>query len=189
MKAFVTICMVLCLTSVASATTYVLGFDNITTDDWATIPDGYGGFDWSNSEAVIEGYAGYYTEAAVSGDYAFNNDGWTSIVATVLSSGTFDFYGAYFSPADALDHADVIAEGFLGGISQGTVTIQFTGATPVWVDCSSLAGIDELVFTSQGTVGEHDAFWAMDDFASSVPEPATLSLLAFGGVALLRRRR
>jgi len=182
------ICMVLSLVTVASAT--VLNFDDITQGSWDTISDGYGGFNWTNSEAVVEGYAGYYTESAVSDFYAFDNA--SGLTATVVSQfGTFDFLGAWFSPANAAQPGTIIVEAFAGGSSQGTQSIILTdSATPVWVDFGpAFTGIDELVFTP--TTGGHPAYWAMDDFTytSSVPVPAAVWLLGSGLLGLVGYRR
>ena len=59
-----------------------------------------------------------------------------------------------------------------------------------WVDLTSLGAVDKLQFglssTDNGFFGMNTpAYFAMDNM---VPEPATMSLLALGGLAVLRRR-
>jgi len=180
--------MILAVSSVVNAAPTVLNFDDVTTASWAVIPDGYGGLDWTaNSEVVIEGYAGYYVQSAVSGNYAFDNgDG---VAAATFSSGTFNFYGAYFTPADGANRGDIVVEAFLNDVSQGTQTVELTGEAPLWVDFT-FTGIDELVFTPQGT--GNAAYFAMDNFTYSIiPAPGAILLgsLGVGLVGWLRRRR
>lgn len=182
------ICLIFGLVSVASAS--VLNFDNLTTAAYAEFTS-YGGFDWgSNAQVVKEGYEGWaYLESAVSGDYAFDNNR-AEPVAVSISSGTFDFWGAWFTPADHLFPGNIEVEAFLGGVSQGTKTVVLASVHPLWVDFNSttFTGIDTLVFTPQGS---GNALWfAMDDFTFNVPEPGTMLLLGFGllGIGLVRRK-
>jgi len=184
------------LATVASAT--VLTFDDITSDDWdAPVPSGYGGLplEWSNIGVVVEGYSGgYYGKSAVSGDYAaYNGDGEEASTAS-LSSGTFNFYGAYFTTAakSAGVDGDIEVRGYLDGTQVGTTTtIELVSlADPLWVDFD-LAGIDELVFTPLRT--GHGAYFAMDNFTGSVvPEPISFviwSLLTVVGMTFAGWRR
>jgi len=51
--------------------------------------------------------------------------------------------------------------------------------------------VEPGVFNGVGNdpTGEHYYFWGTAQNAALYPEPATLSLLTLGGLALLRRRR
>ena len=94
-------------------------------------------------------------------------------------------------------------EGFNGGASTGTVDfyladyhfadngLDYIVSDWTWVDMTSLGAVDTVEFTltssDTGVFGMNTpAYFAMD---SMVPEPATMGLLALGGVALLRRRK
>jgi len=152
--------------NIVGAAEVVVNFDDVTTGPWLALPVPYAGFDWGpGAEAVKEGTNGYYTEAAVSGDYAFCNTNGTYII-TVTSPLKFDFIGAYFSPANSSNMGDIIIEAFSEEISQGTTTIDFTEATPLWVDFT-FTGIDKLVFTPDPLEYMPGA-WAMDDFTYDV---------------------
>ena len=191
MKKLIILIAVLAMVNIASAT--VLNFDDIAvTENGVSILDGYGGLplSWSHIGAAgPEGLkGGYYPKSAVSGDnFAYNGAGQVGTVSAL--SGTFDFYGAYFTTATktADTDGDIEVAGYFDGTQVGsTVTIELISlADPVWVDFS-LEGIDELVFTPLRT--GHGAYWAMDDF-TAVPEPMTLCILGLGGLMLRKRKK
>ncbi|NIA22261.1 MAG: PEP-CTERM sorting domain-containing protein [Anaerolineaceae bacterium] len=62
----------------------------------------------------------------------------------------------------------------------GTFTIGVSSTLYGVLDTDGFTGL-----TIEARTAEH---WGADDFSIAVPEPATLSLLALGGLALLRRR-
>ena len=93
--------------------------------------------------------------------------------------------------------------GELGGVAVGSVNFylaDFRSADSgddyivsdwTWVDLSPLGTVDALEFsltsTDNGTFGMNTpAYFAMDNL---VPEPATMSVLALGAIALLRRSK
>ena len=93
-------------------------------------------------------------------------------------------------------------EGFNGGASTGTVDfyladfrfadngLDYIIDDWTWVDLTRLGAVDKLQFgltsTDNGVFGMNTpAYFAMDNL---VPEPATMSLLALSGLAVLRRR-
>jgi hypothetical protein len=87
------------------------------------------------------------------------------------STGVLDFYLADFRFAD--NGLDYIIDDW------------------TWVDMTSLGAVDEVQFslssTDNGIFGMNTpAYFAIDGV---VPEPATMSLLVLGGLAMLRRRK
>ena len=61
---------------------------------------------------------------------------------------------------------------------------QFTESRYTWpFNLSAVAGVGLSVY------GAEDGDYALDELRVDVPEPATMTLLAFGGLLLMRRRR
>lgn len=174
----------------------VLDFEGLTSNDCCDlIPDGYGGFTWSDDFSLINGGnyhpgSGYDT-GTVSGEYtAFNS--WENDVS--IENGTFTWNGAYFTAAWN-NGLNITVEGWAGGsmVYTNTVVVNTTG--PTWFDFN-YENIDTVMFSSSGGTnagyGGYGTHFAMDNFTynASVPEPSTLLLMGSGmaGLALFRRK-
>ncbi len=192
---FCVLVFVICGSASAVPTTAVLTFDGVTTADDAVIPDGYGGFDWSEFyvlDAVnYEDNPSGFLNGLVSGDYVAYNH--FSNPAEILweYSGSFDFVGGYLTAAWR-DGLEVLVEGFLDDtpVYSQAVVVDHDGAT--WFDFNFL-NIDKLRFSSSGGTPAggllgSGAHFVLDDF-TYIPEPATLFLFTFGGFGLLKKRR
>ena len=136
----------------------VINFSGLSTDNFhnppqAPIPNGYGGFNWSNfsslntlndPNATPSGFSHADTDGA-SPDVAFNRRGKP---ASLSRTTDFSFYGAFFTAAwrDGL-HIEV--EGFRDGklVDVKKFTVNSTGPT---FESFDFQNIDKLEFKSWG---------------------------------------
>ena len=176
----------------SSAFSTVLTFDDLTASTGFTQLSGtnYGDLNWSSDFYTLytPGYttSGYQT-GTVSGDYAALN-GFASDVS--ISDGFFNFVGAYFTAAWN-NGLNIRIQGLSGGSVLYDQTIVVDTTAPFWFD-ANFTGIDSLTFSSSGGTsagfsgsGTH---FVMDNFTyTQVPTPATLFLMALGGLFMLRR--
>lgn len=178
-----------------------LTFDDISLGSEAPIPNGYGGFNWSNmyylNSASYSIQNSGYVRGTVSGDYvAFNAFANPGDVLAISSGDTFDFNSTYLTAAWNHD-LNINVQGYLNG------SLVYNQTVVVSDDASTLfnfnyLGIDQLKFvsfggTDAGTPGGGEHF-VMDNFtynAQAVPEPATIGLMGLGllGFVLTRRKR
>ncbi|MBG1271205.1 PEP-CTERM sorting domain-containing protein [Nostoc sp. WHI] len=195
--------IVLGIGAVAQAT--VLTFDDIAAiSGFASIPNGYGGFNWDNF-SYNNGSNGTsrtgYDNGRVSGDYvAFNGFGNPALV----SDSIFDFNSAYLTGAWN-DGLSITVEGFKSGATLYSKTVVVDTTQPTLVNFDYF-GVDELRFTSFGGVepdylietGGRGTQFALDNFtfnekATSVPEPtflpALLSIATLSAGSVLRRKQ
>jgi len=204
MKTKIITIMAILFTITFQAQAYVLTFDDIGTNVSGTIPDGYGGFNWSKSfdEGIfyyinVPLVIGTLTDSGifnslVSGDcvawpspYIYEGKGWIS------SDNPFIFQGVYIT-SQWRDGLNIQVDGYLNGsLVPGystMVTIDTTG--PTWSQFD-YENIDELRFSASGGT-QHNGYeydytnFVMDNF-TYIPEPATLLLFALGTV-LLRKQ-
>jgi len=193
------------LAAVGQAQGGILTFDDLGSESAIPIPDGYGGFDWTDFShmdgTVLAPGSGFDNGRVSNYHVAYNADG----NAAAVCDGAFDFNSAYLTGAWR-DGLNVQVTGFLGKDLLGNPILKYD--TTVTVDTTApklfnfnYLNIDRLVFSSFGgtPAGLADNHFAMDNFTFTtgeqvIPEPASLvvwSLLAALSIsfAYWRRRR
>lgn len=196
-RLFVTALAIGFLGVAAQANSAVIDFEDLVTNYFVSVSDGYHGFNWASGSALIYVLNGPaltpgtgYDNGTVSGvNVAYNAGGGSPSNIDLAGPGTFDFTGAFFTAA--YHNQSVSFQGF------NNSTLMYTSApyainavTPLWIGLN-WSGIDRLSISSSLD------WWALDDFTynshniPATPEPSTLLLLAsgLGGFAFMRRFR
>lgn len=161
-------------------------------------------------------FAGTAMNSYVAENYAVPRDGLTVLRFTSDTQYTFNFTiaASFHNSTDGDPPAASIADGAnlvsynIGGTFTGGTTRAFSGGTTVQIDASATdrdragaiisgksifdSGLNKYVLDLQmgsNTAGGVATINALKLDLAAVPEPGTLSLLAVGSLALLRRRR
>jgi len=188
------------MTAASASADTVVTFDDLTLSGGSPsellVPNGYSGLNWNNFYALNSSTyplsPSGYTAAVVSGtNVAFDGSDPASI--TAVAGTTFDLNSGYFTAAWN-DNLSVTADAYLGGVLMYSPTFLLSATAPT-LENLNFTNVDTVTFSqSGGTLHEGDPGqgleFAMDNLdVNIVPEPASLSLLAVGAIALLSRRR
>jgi hypothetical protein len=169
----------------------VLDFDDLP-ESHSLLDTNYAGLTWEMGNAGVGG-VGYWTTTSAFSNYPhspprniINAYGCTEIGITFPLP--VDMGGAYVGRQGGDIASGVYVNGYShGSFVAGTSVLTDLSTTPVWLDMSGLVGVDRIVFMS--IPGGHSAIYGLDDLTFIyIPEPASLSLLALGGLVLWRRR-
>ena len=181
--------------NINAAHSSVLTFDDVTTDTWDAIPNGYGGLNWTNFwviaphlDSSLDGSSGWQN-GLFSGDFlAYNQAG----APAEVSSGTaFDFVGVNMNAAYR-DGLLVTATGLRNGTPLFQETIEVNTDLAQYF-AFNFIGIDTLQFVSQGGIAPEawdGTHFNIDNFAynaAPVPVPAAVwlfgsSIIGFAGL-------
>lgn len=163
----------------------VLTFDDIPSPiSQMAVPNGYGGFSWSQVNILHKNVAASgsgYKNGLVSGDWvAYNN--FDNLAVT--SGAMFDFTGAWFT--SAWDDANtLVVKGYVGTVEQFSASVGIVKAQATWIQLDFM-GIDKLTLDTTGTQFVMDNFTINE--SAPVPEPSTLILLGAGIAGLVWSR-
>lgn len=187
---------VACLTlaTAGSASAATLNFDdlvpNLQGDTEGIIPNGYGGFNWTNFYFVDStnypgsGYANGTTSPKNVAFIGFPQD---NVFSEISSSTLFTFNNAFFTAA--FNPVNVLIEGFQGTTTLFSETLSLNTTGPNFFE-PNWSGLDRLRFTPQNPTGGDSLYFAMDDFTTTpVPTPALLPGLVGLGLGVLRKKR
>jgi hypothetical protein len=180
----------------SAALAAVLAFDDVP-DDYNLTVNGYGGITWEEGNIGAGGASGLWRATAGPFNYPHTapNDLINARGATLMGVRfplPIDLQGAYVAVQGNINIAwttGLRVHGYNSG-QEVAATDWFTtiSTTPAWFDMSALTNVDRIVFESI-PVYENTGYYGLDDLTFTyVPEPASLSLLALGGLVLWRRR-
>jgi hypothetical protein len=129
--------------------------------------------DWDGGAVYVNVNGGGFTYLDKS---AFSVNGYDSTVALLGAHGNTGQF-AFSIGSAGYPNSTITSSASLGNFTAGdTIQVQFLGAWDQFAN-NATGGTDEWIISSVEVTN------------TEVPEPASLSLLALGGLALMRRRR
>ena len=190
------------LLSFAPLSAAVIGFDDLNASAGDIVLDAfdsYQGFIWKNISVYTStpGFPGF-NNGVISSPNAAYTAGFSSS-SVIASTDPFDFISAYLG-AGWYDGLSVTVTGFFNGSQRfsQTVTVNTTGAQLFTFNFTSINQVD---FTSASVSSTTDPYGCGSSGCSQItlddltllpstppidtPEPATVAIVGFGGVALL----
>jgi hypothetical protein len=197
MKKLITICALLSIVSVASAT--IINFDDLTTpysgggiSDWGFVPSSYAGLEWTgfevtNGASYMSAYSNTYS-APSAPNFAYNGD--DGYLITSVNADPFDFLSADFTSFvqndayQSFSAMSITLNGYVDNILVDTLIVNNLPTTGFTTVTANFMGIDELQIQSDA----YGHYWGMDNFTVNIPEPVTFVLLGLGALALRRRK-
>jgi hypothetical protein len=196
----ITLCLILAFTAIDNTYAAVIGFEDLypVLDKSATnaIPAGYAGFNWSSRfRLMTREYAAASTGVGYTNGMIGNVVAYTSGAAGAnsveMSSGDlFNFAGAYITSVWKMSQ-DVQVQGYYNGSLIYDTTIFTSSDRAYWFDFD-FENIDRLRIVPgiNGTdiYGTYRGSHLAIENITIVPEPATLMLLALGGLLIKRKR-
>lgn len=201
---FSTLCVaaVLAFSGASAASAVELGFDDLGTGSFTTIPTNYQGFVWdywASVNAVNYGPSGYANGVVSGGNSACGCAAdFSETISSINAAGKiFTLESGFFTSAWN-DGATLLVEGFASGSLLFSTTSVLDTSGPSFLSFG-WTGLDEVQFsisggTPSGLPGSGDYF-AVDNLNMSVnvvpePEAWTMMILGFGlaGTAMRRRR-
>jgi hypothetical protein len=191
--------LAICLPTVGKATT-VLTFDDLpVTQYYGTVPNGYGGLQWSNFGIIQpqnypENPGGYLAGMISSPNVAYNgyvNSDGTCTGSFYDTNGVFDLDSAYLTAAWGTP-INVRVQGLIDNtlVYNNLYTVNETTPTFIQFNYTGIDTVNVISYPSGSiSIGDQVAF---DNIAVNVPEPECATVFLFGitlfGIAALPRR-
>jgi hypothetical protein len=185
-----------------SAFAGVVTFDDISVPTGmphVSMPAHYGDLHWEDNAWIVETLSDYQNTFGnsygfPSGTNAAENSG--ALTVSVTSPVLFNFIGASFAGFAGNDSAqyftasDLTVTGYRSGVQTGSVSLSLS-PSGFQYRSGGLQNIDELRFTATENPGSGGlgAWWLMDDFTYSTPEPSSFVLIGLGLAVVLVARR
>jgi hypothetical protein len=183
------IAVLLLFSSLSMAGTQVIDFENLYPGyetNFIQIPNGYMGFNWSYDfrGETSEYRPGTGYEYGTIGRMSAYTSNHRDISMTSADASAFNFTGAYITAA-WLNNEPVTVEGWRSGQCLYTENLHTSTNGPYWFDFN-FQNIDTLWFKPINETGNHHI---VIDNITITPEPASILLLALGGILAIRKKQ